>query len=68
MGVGYYTVICDVHLLCTRTQGYSRKGLALFKLNRLQEAEDAYTAGLKVDPENTMLKDGLDEILSRQSE
>ena len=47
-------------------QGYSRKGSALFKLERLQEAKETYTAGLKVDPDSAMLKDGLSEVQAKQ--
>ncbi len=49
-------------------QGYSRKGSALFKLNRLTEAEKTYQEGLKVDPNNASLKEGLDEVANRQGE
>ena len=49
-------------------QGYSRKGSALFKLDRLTEAEEVYKEGLKVDPSNASLKEGLEEVTNRQSE
>lgn len=42
-------------------KGYSRKGLALFKLGRLDEAKSCYEEGLKVDPTNNSLKNGLEE-------
>lgn len=40
-------------------KGWGRKGLALFHLNRFDEAVEAYREGLKVDPENEVLKNGL---------
>src|SRR3990167_834317 len=43
-------------------QGYSRKGLALFKLNRVGEAVETYKDGLKVEPNNAALKEALSEI------
>ena len=48
-------------------QGYSRKGSALYKLDRLKEAEETYKEGLQHDPNNESLKQGLEEILSRKS-
>ncbi|KAJ2782428.1 Hsp90 cochaperone [Coemansia interrupta] len=42
-------------------KGYSRKGAALFGLQRLAEAKDTYEAGLKYDPENALLKKGLND-------
>lgn len=44
------------------SQGYSRKGAALSFLNKKKEAEEAYKAGLKVDPNNQQLKDALNEL------
>lgn len=38
-------------------KGYSRKGFALYKLGRISEAENCYTEGLVVDPENIALKE-----------
>ncbi|GFE52881.1 tetratricopeptide repeat-containing protein protein [Babesia ovis] len=43
-------------------KGYSRKGLALFKLGRMDEARAAYQEGLKIDPNNEPLQAGLREI------
>nr|BAN66008.1 tetratricopeptide repeat domain containing protein [Babesia bovis] len=45
-------------------KGYSRKGLALYKLGRLQEARTAYQEGLKIDPANEPLMSGLREVES----
>lgn len=42
-------------------KGYSRKGVALFGMGKHKEAEEAYDAGLKLDPANAQLKDGLSE-------
>lgn len=43
-------------------KGYSRKGAALVYLGKHKEAEDCYKEGLKVDPSNQALKDGLAEV------
>lgn len=43
-------------------KGYSRKGAALFGLNKLEEAADAYNEGLKLDPNNALLKKGLQDV------
>lgn len=44
------------------SQGYGRKGSALYGLQRLEEAEKAYAEGLKVEPENAMLKKGMEDV------
>lgn len=46
----------------TWAKGYSRKGSALAGLNNLSEAYEAYTQGLKHDPDNAMLQQGRFEI------
>ncbi|CDR96457.1 tetratricopeptide repeat domain containing protein, putative [Babesia bigemina] len=43
-------------------KGYSRKGLALYKLGKMEEAKKAYQEGLKIDPNNEPLKAGLREV------
>jgi len=43
-------------------KGYSRKGTALAFLGRKQEAAKAYGDGLKFDPNNQQLLDGLKEV------
>jgi len=43
-------------------KGYSRKGKALFDMQRYDEAEEAYNAGLKVDASNQSLSAGLAEV------
>ncbi len=43
-------------------KGYSRKGAALHKLNRYDEAIEAYNKGLEVDPQNGGLKQGLEAV------
>jgi len=45
-------------------KGYSRKGAALHGLGRLDEAVDAYNEGLKIDPNNALLKKGLQDVES----
>lgn len=46
-------------------KGYSRKGAALAYLGRDDEAIEAYESGLKVDPNNAQLKEGLSEVSVR---
>ncbi|KAJ3069119.1 Hsp90 cochaperone, partial [Quaeritorhiza haematococci] len=43
-------------------KGYSRKGAALYGLQKLKEASEAYKAGLKLDPNNALLQKGLDDV------
>ncbi|GIX62216.1 tetratricopeptide repeat domain containing protein [Babesia caballi] len=43
-------------------KGYSRKGLALYKLGRVDEAKAAYEDGLRLDPSNEPLKAGLRQV------
>ena len=43
-------------------KGYSRKAAALSYLGKHKEAEQCYREGLKVDPANQALKDGLAEV------
>jgi len=40
-------------------RGYSRKGLALFYLNRIEDAIKTYEEGLKIEPDNEQLKEAL---------
>jgi stress-induced-phosphoprotein 1 len=49
-------------------KGYSRKGLALAYLGRNKEAEECYKKGLKVDPNNQQLKDGLTEVQKKSAQ
>lgn len=46
-------------------QGFSRKGSALSYLGRYEEAIEAYSEGLRIEPENTQLKEGLQEVKSQ---
>ena len=43
-------------------KGYARKGAALFGMRELERAKEAYEEGLKREPENAMLKSGLDDV------
>ena len=43
-------------------KGYSRKGAALFQLQRLDDAESAYKDGLMKSPDNATLKSSLAEV------
>ena len=42
-------------------KGYSRLGYPLIQLGRYQEAKEKYMEGLKLDPDNQQLKEGLAE-------
>lgn len=42
-------------------KAYSRKGLALFNLKKLRDAVKAYEEGLKLDPSNEQMLEGLRE-------
>ena len=44
------------------SKGYSRRGAALFFLQRLDEAAAAYEEGLKIEPANALLKQGLQDV------
>lgn len=48
-------------------KGYSRKGAALAYLGRDSEALKAYEEGLRHDPSNEQLKEGLNEVKSKLS-
>lgn len=50
--------------LYVRLQGYSRKGTALCYLKRYEEAVFSFEEGLKIDPDNKQIKDGLTEAKS----
>ena len=43
-------------------KGYARKGAALFGMRELERAKEAYEEGLKSEPDNVMLKSGLDDV------
>jgi len=47
-------------------KGHLRKGEALRELNRLFEATLAYNEGLKIEPNNELLKKGLESILMKE--
>ncbi|XP_067124872.1 stress-induced-phosphoprotein 1-like [Centruroides vittatus] len=44
------------------SKGYSRKGASLAYLKRYEEAIEAYEEGLKHDPNNVQLKEGIKEV------
>lgn len=46
-------------------QGYSRKAAALEFLSRLAEAKATYQEGLRQEPNNQQLKEGLQNIEAR---
>lgn len=48
-------------------QGYSRKGSALAYLDRVDEAIEAYEEGLRQDPTNAQLAEGLKEVKVKSS-
>lgn len=43
-------------------KGHSRKGKALFDLGKLQEAKQAYRAGLEIEPDNDACKNGVANV------
>jgi hypothetical protein len=43
-------------------QGYSRLGAALHGLGALEDALRAYEDGLKIEPDNAVLKKGMDDV------
>ncbi len=43
-------------------KSYVRRGAALHKLKRYQDAIEAYEKGLEVDPDNVSIKKGLEEV------
>lgn len=47
-------------------KGYQRKGLAEFYLNMFEAAEKSYETGLKIDPNNQLLQDGLRRVLEEK--
>jgi len=49
-------------------KGYSRKGAALHSLGKLDEAITAYKEGLKIDPQNAALQNGLDQVLAEKQQ
>eukprot|EP00826_Nyctotherus_ovalis_P044733 TRINITY_DN4865_c0_g1_i12.p1 TRINITY_DN4865_c0_g1~~TRINITY_DN4865_c0_g1_i12.p1 ORF type:complete len:564 (+),score=207.99 TRINITY_DN4865_c0_g1_i12:207-1898(+) len=49
-------------------RGYGRKGLAEFYLGKYEEAQKTYEAGLKLDPDNQQLKQGLERAKERLNE
>lgn len=49
-------------------KGYSRKGGALAYLGRYKESIAVYEEGLKLDPNNKQLQDGLSEVRSQMSQ
>lgn len=46
------------------SKGYQRKGLALEKLQKYEEAAEAFNEGLKIDPTNKELQQGKDRCES----
>jgi len=51
-----------IKLRPTWAKGYSRKGLALYKMNKMEEALDCYTEGLKHEPNNPSLLEGKNSV------
>ena len=47
-------------------KGYQRKGLAEFYLDKYDEAIETYNVGLKLDPNNAALKEGLSRATSEK--
>jgi stress-induced-phosphoprotein 1 len=51
-----------VELKSDWAKGYSRKGAALYGLENYDEAVAVYEKGLALDPENALLKRGLEDV------
>jgi tetratricopeptide (TPR) repeat protein len=49
-------------LFVNQSQGYSRQGTALYYMERYREALDAFNKGLKFEPENAQLAQGLQQV------
>ena len=43
-------------------KGYHRKGAALHKLGKFEDSMEAYAKGLKIDPTNAAMRQGMDEM------
>jgi len=48
------------------SKGYGRLGSALLGLKKLPEAEKAYQQGLEIDPNNELLKKGLEDVYDQK--
>ncbi|CAG8500949.1 6389_t:CDS:10 [Diversispora eburnea] len=51
-----------VELNKTWAKGYNRKGTALYRLGKIEDAREAYKEGLKYEPDNAQLKKALEDI------
>ena len=49
------------------SKGYSRKGLALFRMGRLPEAQETYESGLQFDAQNPLLLEGLETVKNQMA-
>lgn len=49
------------------TKGYLRRGLAEYHLNKLDQAEKTYKEGLKLEPNNQQLVEGLQKVQEAKS-
>jgi len=47
-------------------RGWARKGLAAFKLGKLDEAKKAYHRAIDLDPGNAQLKQQLNDVLEAE--
>jgi len=54
-----------INLRPTWAKGYSRKGLALFMLNKMDEALDCYTKGLEHEPNNASLLEAKESVMKK---
>jgi len=45
-------------------KGYSRKGLALFNLNKMEEALECYSKGLEHEPNNPSLREAKESVMN----
>ena len=64
LNIDLVLAIIQWHEICF--QGYSRKGSALAYLGRIDESVRAYEDGLKREPDNAQLKEGLQGVKAQQ--
>ena len=56
-----------IHIKADWFRGYQRKGQILQELGQLKEAFEAYQEGLKHDPNNALIKQGIQSIVQQMT-